>query len=49
MTSVMSEREKVVAEIKRVKAALNKTKSEKLIRDYTKHLHRLQKQLLEGV
>ena len=39
-------RNEIVAEIKRVKTALNNTKSDKLKRDYTKYLHKLQKQLL---
>lgn len=39
-------RQEIVQEIKRVKAALNSTKSDKLKRDYSKHLRKLQKQLL---
>ena len=38
-------RQEIVEECKRVKQALNKTKSDKLKRDYTKHLRKLQKLL----
>jgi hypothetical protein len=48
MTSEMNERKRIVAELKRVKAALQTTQSDKLRRDYTKYQRRLQKRL-EGV
>ena len=38
-------REELVAEIERVKAALDKTTSRKLKRDYGKHLKRAQREL----
>ena len=38
-------RTEIIAEIKRVKAAISKSKSDKLKRDYSKHLRKLQKQL----
>ena len=42
-------REETVAECKRVKQAIAKTTSEKLKRDYSKYLRKLQKSLLSGV
>lgn len=41
-------RQEIAAECRRVKAAINKTKSEKLKRDYTKHLRKMQAQLLKN-
>ena len=43
-----TDRAEIVAECKRVKKAIANTQSEKLKRDYSKHLRRLQKRL-EGV
>lgn len=42
----MMTREETVAECKRIKAAINKTKSEKLKKDYGKRLKKLQARLL---
>lgn len=42
----MMPREKVVEECKRLKAAIRKTESEKLKRDYGKRLRKLQARLL---
>ena len=43
----MANRDELVAEIKRVEKAIKKTDSEKLRRDYKKHLHRIKKDLRE--
>lgn len=44
--ATMMTREKTVEECKRLSAAIRKTNSEKLKRDYKKRLTRLQKRLL---
>ena len=41
-------RDETVAECKRVKQAIAKTTSEKLKRDYSKYLKKLQKSLIQG-